>query len=322
MSTRPRFETRPAAPTGPSSADGNSGPSTLPAAVPFRAPATGEMISNGNAGTYFIGEHIGSGSFGDVYECTDEWSNQLVAKVLKPALPFEEVKQQWEMEVGNLARLRHPNITYIHDAFVYNNAFYIIVEKCAYSLDRILPRVDASWVPHIARDILQALQFIHRNGQVHKDVHPGNVFVSLTTDVISSEHGPFLQFKLGDLGIAREEHSIRTTGTILAPWMQPPEAVEPSTYGTVSKPTDIYHCALLLLAVLRRSIYQFSPAEILAGYPRHLAHETGSPYANALVNALEPMVNRRTQTPLEFWREIQAAAQYAAPPESNTHPPT
>lgn len=305
MSTRPRLETHPAIPLG------SGGPSTLPAAVPFRPPGEGEMITNGSAGMYFIGEHIGSGSFGDVYECTDEWSNPLVAKVLKPALPFEQVKQQWETEVGNLARLRHPNITYIHDAFVYNNAFYIVVEKCLYSLDRILPRVDASWLPHIARDILQALAFVHRHGHVHKDVHPGNVFVSLTTDVISAEQGSFLSFKLGDLGIAREEHSIRTTGTILAPWMQPPEAVDPATYGQVSKPTDVYHCALLLLAVLRRSIFQFSQADILQGTPQKLATETASPYAAALNNALQPVVQRRTQTPLEFWREIQAASQHA-----------
>ena len=304
MSTKPRIE------ANPISSSGNA-PSTLPAAVPFRAPIEGEMIHNGNAGVYFIGDHIGSGSFGDVYECTDEWSNALVAKVLKPGAPFEQVKQQWESEVTNLARLRHPNITYIYDAFVYNNAFYIIVEKCWYSLDRILPRVDVSWVPHIARDVLQALAFIHRHGHVHKDVHPGNVFVSLTTDVISaSEQGPFLQFKLGDLGIAKEEHTIRTTGTILAPWMQPPEAIDPASYGAVSKPTDIYHCALLLLAVLRRSIYQFSQPEILAGLPQKLALQTPSPYAAALNAALQPVVQRRTQTALEFWRELQAATQY------------
>ena len=270
------------------------------------------MITNGGAGTYFIGDHIGSGSFGDVYECTDEWSNPLVAKVLKPAASFEQVRQQWESEVSNLARLRHPSITYIYDAFIYENAFYIIVEKCLYSLDRILPRVDASWVPHIARDVLQALAFVHRHGHVHKDVHPGNVFVSLTTDVMSKEHGPFLQFKLGDLGIAREEHAIRTTGTILAPWMQPPEAVNPAEFGTVSRPTDVYHAALLLLAVLRRSIYQFSTEEILHGLPRQMATDLATPYSQPLASALHPYVGRRTQTPLEFWRQIQSSAQHGA----------
>ena len=120
---------------------------TLPSVVPFRAPVRGDMIRNGSVGVYFMGEYIGGGSYGDVYECTDEWSNPLVAKVLKAAASFEEVKRQWESEVANLSRMRHPNITYIHDAFFYDNAFYIIVEKCLYSLDRVLPRIDESWLP-------------------------------------------------------------------------------------------------------------------------------------------------------------------------------
>jgi serine/threonine-protein kinase len=281
--------------------------STLPDVTPFRAPVRGQMITNGSNGIYFIGEFIGSGSYGDVYECTDEWANALVAKVLKPAAPFEQVRKQWEGEVRTLMRMRHPNITYIHDAFICDNAFFIIVEKCAYSLDRVLPRVDESWVPHIARDILQALAFIHRFGYVHKDVHPGNVFVSLTSDVMSAEHGPYLSFKLGDLGITRVESDIRTTGTILAPWMKPPEAIDPEMYGTIGKPTDVYHTALLLLAVLRRSIYQFSEEEILAAEPQRLAEVAGSIFAPALRNALSPRVLYRTQTPLEFWRELQAA---------------
>ena len=285
---------------------------TLPSVIPFRAPVRGEMISNGHNGAYFIGEHIGSGSFGDVYECTDEWANPLVAKVLKPALPFEQMRQRWEEEVGNLMRMRHPNITYIHDAFVYDNAFYIVVEKCWYSLDRIITRIDENWLPHIARDVLQALSYIHRFGYVHKDVHPGNVFVSLTTDIITADQAPYPTFKLGDLGITRLEHEIRQTGTILAPWMQPPEAIDPQRYGTVGKPTDVYHTALLLLAVLRREVTPFSQQDILSGLPQRLAERTGSVFGPALANALQPQVLYRTQTPIEFWREIQAALSMSA----------
>ncbi|MEM7152641.1 MAG: protein kinase [Myxococcota bacterium] len=285
---------------------------TLPSVVPFRAPVRGDMIRNGSVGVYFMGEYIGGGSYGDVYECTDEWSNPLVAKVLKAAASFEEVRRQWESEVANLSRMRHPNITYIHDAFFYDNAFYIIVEKCLYSLDRVLPRIDESWLPHIARDVLQALAFIHRHGHVHKDVHPGNVFVSLTSDVMDAGHGPRVSFKLGDLGITRVETDIRMVGTIMAPWMLPPEAVDPATYGTVGRPTDVYHTALLLLSVLRREVPSFTEAEILAGAPLEVAQRLGSPYSAALVNALRPRVMHRTQTPLEFWREVQAALQYVS----------
>lgn len=269
------------------------------------------MITNGSNGTYFIGEHIGSGSYGDVYECTDEWANALVAKVLKPALPFEQVRRQWEAEVVNLMNMRHPNITYLHDAFLHDNLFYMVIEKCLYSLDRVLPKIDETWVPHIARDILQALGFIHRFGYVHKDVHPGNIFASLTSDVIgSTESGPYVSFKLGDLGITRLEHDIRLTGTILAPWMRPPEAIDPGKFGTVGKPTDVYHTALLLLSVLTRQIQQFSEPDIVGGAPMRMADALESPYRQAIANALHPQVLYRTQTPLEFWREIQAALQY------------
>lgn len=285
---------------------------TLPQALPFQAPVRGNVITNGSNGTYFIGDRIGGGSYGDVYECTDEWANALVVKVLKPSLPYEEMWRQWESEVENLIRMRHPNITYMHDAFVHEHVFYIVVEKCLYSLDRILPRVDESWVVHIARDILQALAFVHRHGYVHKDVHPGNVFVSLTSDAISREAGPYLSFKLGDLGIARLESDIRTIGTILAPWMQPPEAYDPRQFGTVGKPTDVYHAGLLLLSVLHREVLPFTEGDIVAGAPQQVASQLPSVYARALANALHPHVLYRTQTPLEFWRELQAAL---------THPP-
>lgn len=285
---------------------------TLPHIVPFRAPVRGDMITNGSNGTYFIGAQIGSGSYGDVYECTDEWSNALVVKVLKPALPFAEMWRRWESEVDNLMRMRHPNITYMHDAFVHDHVFYIVVEKCLYGLDHVLPRVDESWLPHIARDVLQALAFIHRHGYVHKDVHPGNVFVSLTSDAISRESGPYLSFKLGDLGITRLESDIRTIGTVIAPWMRPPEALDPMKYGSVGKPTDVYHTALLLLSVLHRKIIPFTEHDILSGAPQQIADQLGSVYSRALGNALHPQVLYRTQTPLEFWRELQAGMTYAS----------
>lgn len=282
---------------------------TLPTPVPFRAPVRGEMITNGTNGTYFIGEHIGSGSFGDVYECTDEWSNALVAKVLKPALPFEEMHRRWNSEVENLLMMRHPNITYMHDAFIYDNAFYIVVEKCLYSLDRILNRVNEGWILHIARDILQALNYIHRHSYVHKDVHAGNIFVSLTSDVISRDPGdPYLSFKLGDLGITRLESDIRTIGTILAPWMRPPEALIPGSFGPIGKTTDIYHTGLLLLSVLRGETPSFVERDILAAIPQQMALQSGSIFAQALANALHPHSMYRTQTAIEFWRELHAAS--------------
>jgi serine/threonine protein kinase len=283
---------------------------TLHNIAPFRPPARGEMIAAAN-GVYFMGDYIGGGAFGDVFECTDEWSNQLVAKVLRPARTFDEMYQHWQAEVANLQMLRHPNITYIHDAFVHENAFYLIIEKCLYSLDKVLATVDQTWVPHVARDLLQALAYIHRHGHVHKDVHPGNVFVSMSFDQMNPDKPAVAGFKLGDLGIARFEGDIRKFGTIMALWMTPPEAIDPERFGTVGRPTDIYHAALLLVGVMRREMYPFNQREIVSGVPQQMALSLHSPYREAIANALHPYVGRRTQTALEFWREIHSAHQYA-----------
>jgi serine/threonine-protein kinase len=136
--------------------------------------------------------------------------------------------------------------------------------------------------------------------------------VSLTSDVMDAGGAPRVSFKLGDLGITRVESDIRIVGTIMAPWMLPPEALAPAAYGTVGRPTDVYHAALLLLSVLRRTVPSFTEAEILAGVPQQVAQGLASPYAPALANALRPRVMHRIQTPLEFWREIQAAVKYGA----------
>lgn len=280
-----------------------------------RPPARGEMIRAGSSGgVYFMGDYLGAGAYGDVYECTDEWSNGLVAKVLRPAQSFEQMLAQWRAEVANLSLLRHPNITYIHDAFEHEGAFYLIIEKCMYSLDRIFGRANPDWVPHVARDLLQALAFVHRHGHVHKDVHPGNVFVSLTSDRLDADKPPVATFKLGDLGIARQESDIRRWGTIMAQWMIPPEALDPDRFGVVGRPTDLYHAALLLVGVMRGEMYPFTQQEIVSGVPQQMALSLHSPYREAIAGALHPVVGRRTQTALEFWRELQFADQYALRP--------
>ena len=48
-------------------------------------PKKGEsIVCNQTSNTYIIGDPIGEGNFGVVYECSDAWGNDLAVKVLKP----------------------------------------------------------------------------------------------------------------------------------------------------------------------------------------------------------------------------------------------
>lgn len=276
----------------------------------FVPPQKGEQIfCDGTC--YYIGELIRTGGFGAAYQCTDEWANNLVAKVLLPQnRAYEQVKDEWLAELENLSRMRHPNITYIYQAFEYRDTFYIIVEQCAFDLSLFIgqPNMDGHvWLPYIARDILQGIEFIHRNGYVHKDMHPGNILVSHHYDLMVPAKDPVWSFKIGDLGISRLETDIRLFNTILAQWMVPPEYLDPGEFGTMGKQVDIYHTGLILLGLLLNKIPEFSREEIVGGVPRKTAENLPSPYSTAIAKALRRHTPCRTQSALEMWREIFTA---------------
>lgn len=281
----------------------------------FRPPQYGEII-NYNDRKYFIGKSINQGYFGQVYECEDEWGNELAAKVIVPQnQTYEAVWKRWLQEQDNLVNLRHPNITYIYDAFECEDTFYIILERCHYTLNDVIQDIKVTHVrevllPYIARDILQALDFIHNYGKsyVHKDIHPGNVFVSEVKNILVPNQSPIYKFKIGDLGISKLEKDIDIHST-MAQWMLPPEYFDTTEFGQIRRQVDIYHTGLLLLSLLLGYIPEFTHQQILDGLPRKIAENLDSPYNRAIARALRRHVADRTQTALDFWRDISKVNQ-------------
>jgi serine/threonine-protein kinase len=284
-------------------------PSTIPPKPPkhIQLPTDGQVIAC-NGHVFRMGKELGQGAFGCVFECTDEWGNQLVAKILRPAgRTYEQVKEDWQRELNNLIQLRHPNITYVHAAFPYNHTFYLIIERCSITLTEFIESVTGeSWLLHVARDILHGLDFIHESGYIHKDLHAGNVFVAEISSRIDPDATPEWIFKIGDLGISKLEGDIRPAGTIMARWMLPPEHLNPAEFGALGKQVDIYHTGLLLLGLVMGGIPSFSPAEILAGKPRQIAENLPSPYGKVIAKALRRHVDQRTPSAIRFWRELVA----------------
>ncbi len=287
-----------------------------PSTVTFRFPNLGEVIRGGRS-WYRIGDALAEGAFGRTYECTDEWGNRLVVKVFLPHDTYEAVHQRWERELVNLFRLRHPNITYVHDAFEHNNGFYIVMERCEGTI-RSLPFSFAGsdpnlWVAPIARSVLQAVHFMHTHDYVHKDLHPGNVFwAHAPGDLGTTVNRPWV-FKVGDLGISKLEHEIHPTGTLFAVPMTPPEALNHTEFGTVGKLTDVYQVGLLLLFIMTGQAPNFTHQQILDGVPREWADALNSPYGPVIARALRRHVEARTPSALQFWRELAEVA----PPMQN-----
>jgi serine/threonine protein kinase len=272
-------------------------------------PTPGEVITSlATNTTYTMGEQIGEGHFGVVYGCVDVWNNSLAAKVLKPLVPHDKLAASAFAELQKLLLLRHPHITYVFDAFEYRDTFYIITERCHCPLTTLLtlePYDGIAWLKPVARCILQAVNYVHMNQYAHQDIHLGNVFAAFAKDEMNSEDPGAIQFKLGDLGVAKLFSEIDAANT-RAQWMLPPEVLEPSEFGPLDHRIDIYHCGLLFLHLALGKELRFTAEEIRAGRPRELAMQLPAPFNFALEKALRRHVPYRTANAMELWRDLNS----------------
>ncbi len=283
----------------------------VPAAKQVVLPQAGEVITSFATGnSYVMGDRIGEGNFGVVFACVDGWRNNLAAKVLKPIGPYERVKASAEAELQKLLALRHPNITYIFDAFEFRDTFYLITERCYCPLTELF-KIDnfhgPSWLDAIARCLLQAVHYLHVNKLAHQDIHPGNVFAAFAKDEMRPTEPGSIQFKLGDLGVAKLFGELTAQNT-RAQWMLPPEVLEPAEFGPLDHRLDIYHVGLLLLQIANSKELQFTREEILAGRPREMALALAPPLNFALEKALRRHAQFRTASAMELWRDLQTTA--------------
>ena len=289
-----------------------------PAEVPkiFVPPALGEIITSLlTQNTYTIGTVIGEGNFGMVYSCTDTWNSDLAVKVLKPrGMPYDKIKAAAEAEFIKLVALRHPNITYIYDAFEFRDTFYIVTERCLVPVSGLfsLNNFDGLlWIKPIARCLLQAVHFLHINNLAHQDIHAKNVFTTFAKDEMPTA-AKAIQFKLADLGVAKVFQEVDALNT-RAEWILLPEVLRPDEFGPIDYHIDIYQIGLLLLQLAYSKEMKFSEDDVLAGKPRQLADALPPPLNFALAKALRRHVPYRTSSAMELWRDLNTILPATSP---------
>jgi serine/threonine-protein kinase len=275
----------------------------------IRWPVPGEVITHGK-NQYIVGEALGQGSYGATFACTDQWQNSLVVKVLVPyRQTYEQVRVNWQREITSLFTLRHPNVTYVFDAFERDDTFHIVVERCAGSISNLFSIADYDgydWILPIARCMLQAIAFMHDHGYVHKDIHLRNVFWAYVRNELMPGNSQSVTFKIGDLGVSRFEQEVHTAHPTV-PWMVAPEALAPAEFGQLGKPTDLYHAGLVLLAVAMGIEPSFTTEEIVEGVPQDTAEQLEKPFGPAIGRALSRHTYARPPSAFEFWRQLSTA---------------
>jgi serine/threonine protein kinase/Tol biopolymer transport system component len=133
-------------------------------------------------GPYVVVARIGAGAVGEVYRATDSRLHRDVAiKVLRAAFDNPERLRRFQMEARVAGSLNHPNILAIYDIGTHDGYPYIISELLeGESLDIRLRngKISPSKSLEYAQQIAAGLAAAHAKSVIHRDIKPGNLFIT------------------------------------------------------------------------------------------------------------------------------------------------
>lgn len=208
------------------------------------------------AGRYEIRELIGRGGMAEVHLGYDTRLSRIIAvKLLRSDIAGDPTFQaRFRREAQSAAALNHPSIVAVYDSGEeqltspdgsVSTVPYIVMEYVeGHTVRELLGEGEAVPIPEaveIVTGVLDALEYSHRAGIVHRDIKPGNIMLTSTGAV-----------KVMDFGIARaiedsaatvtQTHAVVGTAQYLSP--------EQARGEIVDSRSDLYSAGCLLYELL------------------------------------------------------------------------
>eukprot|EP00698_Gefionella_okellyi_P025702 TRINITY_DN9484_c0_g1_i1.p1 TRINITY_DN9484_c0_g1~~TRINITY_DN9484_c0_g1_i1.p1 ORF type:complete len:1319 (+),score=300.78 TRINITY_DN9484_c0_g1_i1:439-3957(+) len=189
-----------------------------------------------------LGDHLGRGSYGDVYKAR-LWDTTVAVKLLLSS--DGPVRAQFKQEVKTLSMLRHPNVVLFVAASLERLA--IVTEFASndslYDMLREHPeRIDLRMTMHIARGTARGMTYLHsrRPAIVHRDFKSANVLL---------DHA--MTPKIADFGLAQIRSGSFTSASIGSPAWMAPELLKCDHF---TEKCDVYSWGVVLWEMLTKQV--------------------------------------------------------------------
>ena len=190
---------------------------------------------------------VGSGTYGKVFKAVHVYTNNLVAlkKIRmdceKDGYPVTAVR-----EIKLLQSLKHDNVVGLLEVMVEKNDCFMVFEYLSHDLTGLLNhptfKLEHAHKKHLAKQLFEGLDYLHRRGVLHRDIKAANILVS--------NNG---QLKLADFGLARffaKRRQLDYTNRVITIWYRPPELLLGETqYGPA---VDIWSAACVMIEIFTK----------------------------------------------------------------------
>ncbi|HZR14722.1 MAG TPA: serine/threonine-protein kinase [Acidimicrobiia bacterium] len=191
------------------------------------------------AGRYRLTALLARGGMADVHRAIDARLERDVAvKILRE----DGDRARFDGEVQTLAALHHPNLVRLLDAGTdeHQGRFLVLELREEPTLaDRLRSGpLTTEQTARIATDVADALAYVHARGIVHRDVKPGNIFV---TDDSHAQLADFGIAKVGDVALTSTGMTVGTAAYLA------PEQVDGRA---ASSAVDVYALGLVMIECL------------------------------------------------------------------------
>lgn len=207
---------------------------------------TTRKIFGEQVGRYTLLEKLGEGGMATVYNAYDAHRgiNVAIKIILSSRRDSKEFLERFEVESKAVAQLSHTNIVKVLDYGEINGSPYLVMEYVPGGTlkDFMTGPVPYALAAKIVLPIARALDYVHTQGIIHRDVKPANI-------LIDEDDQP----KLSDFGVIqlleskeKEEQSVTGVGIGTPDYMSPEQGMGKA----VDSRADIYALGVIFYELI------------------------------------------------------------------------